>query len=58
MSLYKKLLIDICLFVLIIFSWSFFFSLENSREQFNNQLHSHAQDASTALVLSLTPNID
>ncbi|MCA6967082.1 cyclic di-GMP receptor LapD [Pectobacterium carotovorum] len=58
MSLYKQLLIAICLFVLIIFSGSFFVSLENSREQYNNQLHSHAQDAATALGLSLTPNID
>ncbi|WEF11032.1 EAL domain-containing protein [Pectobacterium actinidiae] len=58
MSLYKQLLIAICLFVLIIFSGSFFVSLENSREQYNNQLHSHAQDAATALGVSLTPNID
>ncbi|RLM26327.1 hypothetical protein BIY29_05790 [Brenneria alni] len=58
MSLYKQLLIAICLFVLIIFSGSFFVGLENSREQYNNQLHSHAQDAATALGLSLTPNID
>ncbi|MDX5631059.1 MULTISPECIES: cyclic di-GMP receptor LapD [unclassified Brenneria] len=58
MSLYKQLLIAICLFVLIIFSGSFFVSLENSREQYNNQLRSHAQDAATALGLSLTPNID
>lgn len=58
MSLYKQLLIAICLFVLVIFSGSFFVSLENSREQSNNQLQSHAQDAATALGLSLTPNID
>nr|WP_113867236.1 EAL domain-containing protein [Brenneria salicis]NMN90857.1 diguanylate cyclase (GGDEF)-like protein [Brenneria salicis ATCC 15712 = DSM 30166]RBP61562.1 diguanylate cyclase/phosphodiesterase [Brenneria salicis ATCC 15712 = DSM 30166]RLM30371.1 hypothetical protein BHG07_10870 [Brenneria salicis ATCC 15712 = DSM 30166] len=58
MSLYKQLLIAICLFVLIIFSGSFFVSLENSREHSNNQLQSHAQDAATALGLSLTPNID
>ncbi|MCL2892703.1 cyclic di-GMP receptor LapD [Brenneria tiliae] len=58
MSLYKQLLIAICLFVLIIFSGSFFVSLENSREHSNNQLRSHAQDAATALGLSLTPNID
>lgn len=58
MSLYKQLLIAICLFVLVIFGGSFFVSLENSREQSNNQLQSHAQDAATALGLSLTPNID
>lgn len=58
MSLYKQLLIAICLFVLVIFSGSFVVSMENSREQSNNQLQSHAQDAATALGLSLTPNID
>ncbi|MGK2888910.1 MAG: LapD/MoxY N-terminal periplasmic domain-containing protein [Candidatus Malihini olakiniferum] len=44
--------------MLVIFSGSFLISLENSREQSNNQLQSHAQDAATALGLSLTPNID
>lgn len=58
MSLYKQLLIAICLFVLVFFSGSFFVSMENSREQSNNQLQSHAQDAATALGLSLSPNID
>jgi diguanylate cyclase (GGDEF)-like protein len=33
-------------------------SLESSRAQYVNQLRSHAQDAATALALSLTPNID
>jgi diguanylate cyclase (GGDEF)-like protein len=33
-------------------------SLESSRTQYVNQLRSHAQDAATALALSLTPNID
>lgn len=58
MSLYKQLLIAICLFVLVIFSGGFFVGLESSREQYRNQLRSHAQDAATALGLSLTPNID
>jgi diguanylate cyclase (GGDEF)-like protein len=58
MSLFKQLLIAICLFLVIAFSGSFMVSLESSRAQYVNQLRSHAQDAATALALSLTPNID
>ncbi|MFW0758678.1 cyclic di-GMP receptor LapD [Pseudomonas sp. H11T01] len=58
MSLFKQLLIAICLFLVVAFSGSFMVSLESSRTQFVNQLRSHAQDAATALALSLTPNID
>jgi len=58
MSLFKQLLLAICLFLLIAFSGSFIVSLESSRSQYVNQLRSHAQDAATALALSLTPNID
>ncbi|CAK9886919.1 MAG: hypothetical protein XXXJIFNMEKO3_03369 [Candidatus Erwinia impunctatus] len=58
MSLYKQLLIAIILFILLIFSGSFFLGLENSRDQSIKQLESHAQDAATALGLALTPNID
>lgn len=58
MSLFKQLLIAICLFLVIAFSGSFMVSLESSRTQYVNQLRSHAQDAATALALSLTPNID
>ncbi|MFP1903579.1 cyclic di-GMP receptor LapD [Lonsdalea quercina] len=58
MSLFKQLLIAICLFMLFIFSGSFIANLESSRDQYNNQLHSHAQDAATALGVALTPNID
>jgi diguanylate cyclase (GGDEF)-like protein len=42
----------------VAFSGSFMVSLESSRTQYVNQLRSHAQDAATALALSLTPNID
>jgi len=52
------LLLAICLFLVIAFSGSFMVSLESSRSQYVNQLRSHAQDAATALALSLTPNID
>ncbi|MDE1168683.1 MAG: EAL domain-containing protein [Pseudomonas sp.] len=58
MSLFKQLLLAICLFLVVAFSGSFMVSLESSRAQVVNQLRSHAQDAATALALSLTPNID
>jgi diguanylate cyclase (GGDEF)-like protein len=58
MSLFKQLLIAICLFLVVAFSGSFMVSLESSRTQYVNQLRSHAQDAPTALALSLTPNND
>ena len=58
MSLFKQLLIAICLFLVVAFSGSFLVSLESSRSQYVNQLRSHAQDAATSLALSLTSNID
>lgn len=58
MSLLKQLFLAICLFLLVAFSGSFFVSLESSREQMLGQLRSHAQDAATALGLSLTSQID
>ena len=58
MSLFKQLLIAICLFLVVAFTGSFMVGLESSRTQYVNQLRSHAQDAATALALSLTPNID
>ncbi len=59
MSLRKQLFLAICLFFLLVaFGGSFFVSLESSREQMLGQLRSHAQDAATALGLSLTAQID
>jgi len=58
MSLFKQLLIAICLFLLAAFAGSFVVSLETSRGQYANQLRAHAQDAATALGLSLAPHID
>lgn len=58
MSLFKQLLLAICLFLVVAFSGSFMVGLESSRSQYVNQLRAHAQDAATALALSLTPNID
>ena len=57
MSLVKQLILAICLFLLIAFSGSFLVSLESSRNQLQTQLRSHAQDAATALGLSLTPHV-
>lgn len=58
MSLLKQLFIAICLFLVVAFSGSFISGVENSREQLLSQLRSHAQDAATALGLSLTPHVD
>jgi diguanylate cyclase (GGDEF)-like protein len=58
MTLRTQLFLSICLFLLVAFSGSFFFSLENSREQTLSQLRAHAQDAATALGLSLTAQAD
>lgn len=58
MSLRKQLFLAICLFLLVAFSGSFFISLESTRDQTVGQLRSHAQDAATALGLSLTAQID
>jgi diguanylate cyclase (GGDEF)-like protein len=58
MSLRKQLFLAICLFLLVAFSGSFFVGLESSRDQTLGQLRSHAQDAATALGLSLTAQID
>lgn len=58
MSLFKQLMLAIGLFLVVAFSGSFLVGLESSREQYVNQLRSHAQDAATALGLSLTPHVD
>ncbi|GGK05001.1 bifunctional diguanylate cyclase/phosphodiesterase [Pseudomonas matsuisoli] len=58
MSLFKQLFLGICLFLVIAFTGSFLASLESSRDQSIEQLQSHAQDAATALAMTLTPNID
>ncbi|TRO32939.1 EAL domain-containing protein [Pseudomonas sp. ALS1131] len=58
MSLLKQLFLAICLFLVVAFTGSFIASVESSREQSISQLRSHAQDAATALGLSLTPHVD
>jgi diguanylate cyclase (GGDEF)-like protein len=58
MKLRSQLFLAICLFLLVAFSGSFFVGLESSREQTLSQLRAHAQDAATALGLSLTAQVD
>jgi diguanylate cyclase (GGDEF)-like protein len=58
MSLFKQLFIAICVLMLVNFAGSFLVSVEGSREQQVNQLRAHAQDAATALGLSLSPHVD
>ncbi len=58
MSLFKQLFIAIFTLMLMFFIGSFLISVESSREQQESQLHSHAQDAATALGLSLSTHID
>lgn len=56
MSLFKQLFIAICILMLVNFAGSFLVSVEGSRAQQVNQLRAHAQDAATALGLSLSPH--
>ncbi len=58
MSLLKQLFLAICLFLVVAFTGSFIAGVENSREQLLGQLRSHAQDAATALGLSMAPHVD
>ena len=58
MSLLKQLFLAICLLIVIAFTGSFLAGIESSREQALSQLRSHAQDAATALGLSMSPYVD
>ncbi|NQD95226.1 hypothetical protein HP532_21465, partial [Pseudomonas sp. CrR25] len=58
MSLFKQLFLAICVLMLVSFTGSFLVSVESSREQQVNQLRAHAQDAATALGLSLSPHVN
>ena len=58
MSLLKQLFLAICLFLIVAFTGGFLASVEHSREHSLSQLRSHAQDAATALGLSMTPHAD
>ena len=58
MSLFKQLCVAICVLMLASFIGSVVVNVESSREQQVNQLRSHAQDAATALGLSLTAHVN
>jgi diguanylate cyclase (GGDEF)-like protein len=58
MSLRKQLFLAICIMLLIAFSGSFIAGVESSRQQAISQLRAHAQDAATALGLSMSPHAD
>lgn len=58
MSLFKQLFIAILTLMLIYFAGSFLVAVESSREQQVNQLQSHAQDAATALGLTLSTHFN
>ncbi|KIP97906.1 MULTISPECIES: cyclic di-GMP receptor LapD [Pseudomonas] len=58
MSLFKQLCVAICVLMLVSFTASVVVNVESSREQQVNQLRAHAQDAATALGLSLGSHLD
>jgi len=58
MSLFKQLLLAICAVLLVACVGNVLVSLESSREQRVDQLRAHAQDAATALALSLGSHVD
>lgn len=58
MSLFKQLFIAILILMLSYFAGSILVTVESSREQQVSQLRAHAQDAATALGLSLSSNVD
>lgn len=58
MSFFKQLLLAIGLFLTLAYTGNFLVSLESSREQQLAQLHAHAQNAATALGLSLANHMD
>lgn len=58
MSLFKQLFIAILVLMLSYFIGSVVVTVESSREQQVSQLRAHAQDAATALGLSLSSHVD
>ncbi len=57
MSLVKQLSLAICLVLVAAFAGSFMINLQHSRVQLAAQLQSHADDAASALALSLSPHL-
>lgn len=57
MTLFKQIIILICLIFFSLFVGTFIVSTENIREYLNEQLSSHAQDGATSLGIALTAEI-
>jgi EAL domain-containing protein (putative c-di-GMP-specific phosphodiesterase class I)/GGDEF domain-containing protein len=57
MSLVKQLVLGLGLLMVLAFGGSFWLSLDSVRQQMQSQLAAHAQDAATALGLSLAPQV-
>ena len=57
MSLVKQLGLAICFILAVAFAGSFMINLQHSRSQLEAQLQSHADDAASALALSLAPHL-
>ncbi len=57
MTLFKQILVIICIVFITLFISTFFVSTGNIRDYLNEQLSSHAQDAATSLGIALTAEI-
>ncbi len=57
MTLFKQIIILICIIFITLFASTFIVSTENIRDYLNDQLSSHAQDAATSLGIALTSEI-
>ncbi|MFK5892444.1 MAG: EAL domain-containing protein [Pseudomonadota bacterium] len=57
MTLFKQIIILICIIFITLFTSTFIVSTENIRDYLNEQLSSHAQDAATSLGIALTAEI-
>lgn len=57
MTLHRQLILIVFALFLIVFTGTFYISIQNVRDYLNNQLISHAQDTATSLGLSLSPHM-
>ncbi|MBF0264247.1 MAG: EAL domain-containing protein [Gammaproteobacteria bacterium] len=57
MTLFKQIILLICVIFITLFVSTFIASTENIRDYLNEQLSSHAQDAATSLGIALTSEI-
>lgn len=57
MTLQRQLFLIVFILFLVMFTGTFYISIQNVRDYLNNQLISHAQDTATSLGLSLSPHM-